>query len=77
MSGCILLVRHGETQWNLQRRVQGRFDSPLTERGVAQSHAVGQLVRSLPDAAFARIITSPLGRARQTAEIIAGHPGTG
>jgi broad specificity phosphatase PhoE len=77
MSGCILLVRHGETQWNLQRRVQGRFDSPLTERGVAQSHAVGQLVRSLPDAAFARIITSPLGRARQTAEIIAGHLGTG
>jgi len=75
MSGSILLVRHGETEWNLQRRVQGRFDSPLTERGVAQAHAIGELVRRLPDAAVARIVASPLGRARRTAEIIAGHLG--
>ena len=33
----ILLVRHGETRWNLERRYQGRFDSPLTARGVAQA----------------------------------------
>jgi probable phosphoglycerate mutase len=75
MSGSILLVRHGETEWNLQRRVQGRFDSPLTERGVVQAHAIGELVRRLPDAAVARIVASPLGRARRTAEIIAGHLG--
>jgi broad specificity phosphatase PhoE len=73
MSGCILLVRHGETEWNLQRRIQGRLDSPLTERGRAQAHAIGQLVRSLPDAAFVRIVASPLGRAQRTAEIIAAH----
>jgi probable phosphoglycerate mutase len=68
--GCILLVRHGETEWNLQRRNQGRFDSPLTERGVAQAHAIGQLVGTLPNYATARIVASPLGRARRTAEII-------
>jgi probable phosphoglycerate mutase len=70
VSGCILLVRHGETQWNLQRRIQGRFDSPLTERGVAQARAIGRLVATLPDAASARIVASPQGRARRTAEII-------
>ena len=73
MTACILLVRHGETEWNLQRRYQGRSDSPLTERGVAQAHAIGRLLRTLPDAASARIVASPLGRARRTAEIIREH----
>jgi probable phosphoglycerate mutase len=73
MSGCILLVRHGETEWNSERRIQGRFDSPLTDRGAAQARAVGRLVRTLPDAAAVRIVASPLGRARRTAEIIAAH----
>jgi len=73
MKGSILLVRHGETEWNLQRRNQGRFDSPLTERGVAQAEAIGRLVGTLPNAAAARIVASPLGRARRTAEIIRTH----
>ena len=73
MTACILLVRHGETEWNLQRRYQGRSDSPLTERGIAQAHAIGRLLRTLPDAASARIVASPLGRARRTAEIIREH----
>jgi broad specificity phosphatase PhoE len=66
----ILLVRHGETEWNRERRHQGRFDSPLTERGVAQARAIGVLLRSLPEAASAPIVASPQGRARRTAEII-------
>lgn len=73
MKGSILLVRHGETEWNLQRRNQGRFDSPLTERGVAQAGAIGRLVGTLPNAAAVRIVASPLGRARRTAEIIRTH----
>jgi broad specificity phosphatase PhoE len=73
VSGCILLVRHGETEWNLQRRFQGRFDSPLTERGLAQAHAIGQLIAEMPNAAAARIVASPLGRARRTAEVIGDH----
>ena len=73
MTGCILLVRHGETEWNLERRIQGRFDSPLTERGIAQAEAIGRLIETLPDAASAPIVASPLGRARRTAEIIREH----
>ncbi len=73
MNSCILLVRHGETGWNLERRIQGRLDSALTERGIAQARAAGRLVGSLPDAACLRIVASPLGRARRTAEIIREH----
>jgi probable phosphoglycerate mutase len=67
---ALLLVRHGETVWNLERRYQGSGDSPLTERGVAQSLAIGRLLRGLPEASSAPIVASPLGRARRTAEII-------
>lgn len=66
----IFLVRHGETEWNLIGRYQGWSDSPLTARGVAQAEAVGHRLRALPEAAAAPIVTSPLGRARRTAEII-------
>jgi broad specificity phosphatase PhoE len=43
----IYLVRHGETAWNLIGRRQGRLDSPLTDRGVAQAQAVGRRLREL------------------------------
>ncbi|MGA8760051.1 MAG: histidine phosphatase family protein [Stellaceae bacterium] len=66
----ILLVRHGETGWNRERRYQGWLDSPLSERGIAQASAIGRLLVSLPDAADRTIVASPLGRARRTAEII-------
>ena len=66
----ILLVRHGETEWNLERRYQGRFDSPLTERGAAQARAIGQLLAGLPAAVAAPIVASPQGRAQRTAGII-------
>jgi broad specificity phosphatase PhoE len=66
----LLLIRHGETRWNFEGRLQGRFDSPLTDRGVAQAEAFGRTLRSLPDFASAEVVASPLGRARRTAEII-------
>jgi broad specificity phosphatase PhoE len=68
--GSILLVRHGETEWNLARRYQGWSDSPLTARGLAQAQAIGRHLCSHPDAAEATIVASPIGRARRTAEII-------
>jgi broad specificity phosphatase PhoE len=71
----IYLVRHGETAWNLIRRRQGRLDSPLTERGVAQAEALGRCLRELLNGEAARIFSSPLGRAMSTATIIAGHLG--
>jgi broad specificity phosphatase PhoE len=66
----IFLLRHGETRWNKARRHQGRFDSPLTERGVAQARALGRRLAKLPEAVAAPIVASPQGRARRTAEII-------
>lgn len=67
----LLLVRHGETEWNRVRRYQGWRDSPLTLQGIAQAEAIGRLLRRLPQAASAGIVASPIGRARRTAEIIA------
>lgn len=64
----MLLLRHGETEWNRAGRLQGREDSPLTERGLAQAAALGRAVAAL---APARILASPIGRARVTAARIA------
>lgn len=64
----LYLMRHGQTVWNTQRRLQGRMDSPLTAVGVAQAQAFGRgLAMLLPDPASARVMASPLGRAWQTA----------
>lgn len=70
----IYLVRHGQTAFNRERRLQGHVDSPLTELGRRQADAVGRLLKALVGAeAGWRIMASPLGRAQATAEIIAGH----
>jgi broad specificity phosphatase PhoE len=69
----IYLLRHGETLANSEGRFQGRLESPLSARGLAQAKAAGQrlaaLVAAEPGAWV--IETSPLGRARQTAAIVA------
>lgn len=68
----ILLARHGESDWNVERRFQGHSDRPLTERGREQAHALADLVASEKiDAVY----TSPLSRARETAEIVAAKAG--
>ena len=67
----IYLVRHGETEWNLALRMQGRMDSPLTPLGLAQARRNAALLRAeLGDSSGFSLISSPLGRARKTAEII-------
>lgn len=72
----IYLVRHGQTEFNRERRIQGHVDSPLTELGVRQAGAVGGLLRDLiREPEGWRLISSPLGRAHATAEIIAGRLG--
>jgi probable phosphoglycerate mutase len=69
----IYLVRHGQTEFNRERRIQGHVDSPLTELGVRQAKAIGRLLRDLiREPEGWRIVSSPLGRARATAEIVAG-----
>lgn len=67
----IYLLRHGETSWNVAGRKQGRGDSPLTDRGVAQVEACARAIRSLiSDTRDVEIHASPLGRARTSAEIV-------
>lgn len=68
----IYLVRHGETDWNRERRIQGSTDIPLNNTGREQASATGRLLSSRP---WDAIITSPLARARETAEIIASTAG--
>lgn len=66
----ILLVRHGETTWNTEGRHQGQgFDVPLSEAGIAQAQALAARLRHEP---VHRAVSSPLLRARQTAEIALG-----
>ena len=60
-------LRHGETDWNRERRQQGQTDIPLNETGRAQARAAGPL---LADCGIATICTSPLQRARETADIV-------
>lgn len=68
MSKKILLTRHGETEWNTIRRMQGQLDSPLTEFGIKQAD---WLAKRLKNDKIDIIYTSPLGRAYKTAQIIA------
>lgn len=63
------MVRHGETDWNAQGRLQGSRDIPLNRTGILQAKACSEHLKS---SAWDFIITSPLTRAKDTAEIING-----
>ncbi|MBN9142097.1 MAG: histidine phosphatase family protein [Micrococcales bacterium] len=70
----LYLVRHGETDWNAARRIQGRTDIPLNDAGRAQARQAAELLgRRRWDAVYA----SPLSRAHETAAIIADRLGLG
>lgn len=68
----LYLVRHGESVYNAEGRVQGQSDIPLSPQGEKQSEAVAQALASVPVTA---VYSSPLLRARQTAERIAAIHG--
>ena len=72
----IYLIRHGETVWNSERRMQGQADSPLTPRGLEQVRAnAATLAREIDDPGRFALVASPLGRAWQSAVIVAGGLG--
>ncbi|MDX6689117.1 MAG: 2,3-bisphosphoglycerate-dependent phosphoglycerate mutase [Solirubrobacteraceae bacterium] len=71
-SNEILLVRHGETDENLADRFQGQLDPRLNDRGREQSR---QLAASLEGEGLVALYSSPLLRARETAEIVGAHLG--
>ncbi len=68
MSTTIVLIRHGETPWNAERRLQGHIDIPLSDTGLQQAAAVGQALAGEP---LAAILSSDLRRAQQTAQAVA------
>ena len=68
MTTRFIVVRHGETQWNVESRIQGHTDSPLTDKGLQQAEAIAaRLAREDFDA----LVSSDLGRALHTAQAIA------
>ncbi|MBM3127310.1 MAG: histidine phosphatase family protein [Chloroflexi bacterium] len=69
----LLLIRHGETDWNNAGRVQGHSDTPLNANGIAQARQLA--ARIAAEEAFAAMYASPLARARVTAEIVAARCG--
>jgi len=69
----IYYIRHGETEWNVAGRLQGRHDVPLNAKGREQSAHCGNILRDLfarreRDLSYVDYVSSPLGRARETME---------
>jgi broad specificity phosphatase PhoE len=75
-TSTIVFLRHGETDWNAEGRLQGQRDVPLNDNGRGQARDNGRLLkRSLRDVAAFDFVASPLGRARETMEIARGELG--
>jgi len=72
MTTRFIIIRHGETEWNLEGREMGHLDSPLTKRGESQARSVARRAEQSPPDFF---YSSDLGRAVQTARIIAERTG--
>ena len=66
----VYLTRHGQTVWNLDKRLQGSGNSELTDHGIEQAEQLKKRVDSIQ---LDTIYTSPLERARKTANIIRGN----
>lgn len=71
----LLILRHGETEWNREGRMQGSLDSPLTPLGRAQAETQNRILRRWGVEAFDWFV-SPRGRTRETARIASGGLGT-
>ncbi|WP_260260300.1 histidine phosphatase family protein [Vibrio intestinalis] len=66
----VWVMRHGQTQWNCQRRIQGQLDSPLTEVAITELEKM-----VLPNLTGGTILCSDLGRSLKTAQLVAHHAG--
>lgn len=70
MKTTIYLTRHGQTEWNIEKRLQGRGNSPLTKSGIERAEELAERLKTLP---IDIIYTSPLERAAQTAHLLRGE----
>lgn len=66
----IYLTRHGQTEWNIRKILQGKNDSPLTEKGIADLYEIREKIKDID---FLEIYSSPLKRAVETAKILNVH----
>ena len=66
----LYFVRHGETEWNREKRIQGRLDSNLTETGIRDAYLLSEKLKSVP---FKEVISSPSKRTVHTASILKNH----
>lgn len=74
LSGALLLIRHGQTNWNKEKRMQGQVDIPLNSVGIEQAHATGQKLKA-EGYSFDVLVASPFARASETARIIGSYLG--
>ena len=63
----LILLRHGESQWNLENRFTGWVDVPLSPKGIEEAHRAGELLKNVP---IDKLYTSVLQRAMETARIV-------
>jgi probable phosphoglycerate mutase len=75
----VFMTRHGQTDWNVQGRMQGHTDIPLNDEGRAQARAVAEAMRNASKqsslSGLSGLVSSDLSRARETAEIVAASLG--
>lgn len=72
MQRRLILLRHGETEYNATARMQGQLDTVLSDRGVAQAHAAAKELRGL---GISKIVSSDLMRAKHTADVVGADLG--
>lgn len=70
MKTTIYLTRHGQTEWNIEKRLQGRGNSPLTQEGIKKAEELRERLESVD---IDVIYTSPIERALHTAQILKGN----
>lgn len=74
LSGSLLLIRHGQTDWNKAGKMQGQVDIPLNATGVEQAHHTGETLKN-KGYSFDVLVSSPFSRASETATVVGGYLG--
>ncbi|WP_409975391.1 histidine phosphatase family protein [Bacillus sp. Bva_UNVM-123] len=69
----LYVIRHGETEWNTEKRFQGRLDSDLTDKGKTDAKELSERLKEIE---FERIISSPSKRTMETAKFVKGEKTT-